>query len=170
MTQKTHETTTNSSETAETTEKIFAVQRLYVKNSLFEAAPLTAETFNPKTNPVIDLQAHVNIEARENDTHEAVLTLQLTAKSEGNLVWRIQLQQAGLYTLSGFEEEARNKILNGYCMNQLYPYAAANASTMAVQGGFPPVYLAPMNFEALYLKQKKQEALAGDAMTPATVH
>jgi preprotein translocase subunit SecB len=104
---------------------------------------------------MIDMQAQVNVSDRGDDTHEAVLTLQMTAKLEGNLLWRAQLQQTGLYKLTGFNEEGLKRILNGHCMNQLYPYAAAGVSTMAMQAGFQPVYLAPMNFEVLYLEQKK---------------
>jgi preprotein translocase subunit SecB len=168
MTQET--TTTNHAETAEAT---LAVLRIYVKSSLFEAAMLTPELLKTTTAPAIDLQAQVDVADRGNDAHEAVLTLQLTAKLAGNLLWRIQLQQAGLYTLKDFEEEGRKKVLKGYCMNQLFPYAAAKVSEMAVQGGFPPVYLAPMNFEALYTEQKTRESVnkeIDEAVTSTTVH
>lgn len=158
-------TTTTENPTTPT----FAIQRIYTKSSLFEAAMLTTELLKTATDATIDMQAQVNTSERENDTHEAVLTLQLTAKVTGNLVWRIQFQQAGLYTLTGFEEEGRKKILNGYCMNQLYPYAVAAISAMVVQGGFPAVYLAPMNFEALYLEQKKKEEAASETEEPVTI-
>lgn len=138
-------------------EATFSVQRIYVKSSLFESAMLTSDLLTTIVTPVIDMQAQLNVAARSNDMHEAVLTLQVTAKLEGSLLWRMQLQQAGLYKLEGFQEEGIKRVLNGYCMNQLYPYAAASISAMAVQGGFPPVYLAPMNFEALYLEKEKRE-------------
>jgi preprotein translocase subunit SecB len=149
--------TNSASETTPTTESSLAVQRIYTKGSLFEAVAFLPELLKTASHPVIDLQAQANFSERGEDAFEAVLTLQLTAKADGNLLWRIQLQQAGLYALKGFDEEQRKHILSGYCMNQLYPYAAATASSMVVQGGFPPAYLAPMNFEALYREQQKKE-------------
>jgi preprotein translocase subunit SecB len=76
-----------------------------------------------------------------NPTESAETTFavqKITAKLSDNLLWRIQLQQAGLYTLKSFEEGIK-RVLNGHCINQLFPYAAATVSAMAVQGGFPPV-------------------------------
>ena len=105
------------------------------------------------------MQAHINVLAQEEgkDLYEAVLTLQLTAKVDSKLLWRFQLLQAGLYTIKDFSKEQCPTILNGYCMNQLYPYASSIVSAAAVQGGFPPVYLGPMNFELLY-QERQQES------------
>jgi len=138
-----------------------AVQRIYTKGSLFEAVTLTPallKSISTTAAPTIDLQVQTNYTKREDDTYEAVLTINLTAKNDGSLLWRIQLQQAGLYTLEGVDEEQLKRVLNGYCMNQLYPYAATTASMMVLQGGFPPLYLTPMNFDTLYRKQLEQEA------------
>lgn len=139
------------------TEPRFLVERIYTKNSLFESVLWVADLLNTKTSPVIEMQVQVNATHRGHDLHEAVLTLQVTAKLDGNLVWRAEIQQAGLYKLLGFTEEGTQKLLHGYCMDQLYPYAASSISTMAMLGGFPGVYLSPMNFEAGYLAQKNQE-------------
>ncbi len=138
-------------------EQVLAVQRIYTKGSLFEAATLTSQLLKAMPNPIVDMQAHAGFSEREDHTYEAVLTLQLTGKHEGNLLWRIQLQQAGLYTLKGFDDVQLKMVLNGYCMNQLYPYACAAASNIVIQGGFSPIYLGPMNFEMLYQEQQKQE-------------
>ncbi len=105
------------------------------------------------------MQTQVNYQAREeeNDLYEAVLHIQLVAKVSGNLLWRQQIQVAGLYTVKGFAEEQIKHILNGHCMNQLYPYACAALSAATTQAGFPAMYLTPLNFDALYREQLKNE-------------
>jgi preprotein translocase subunit SecB len=138
-------------------EPSFSVERIYTKSSVFESARWTADLLHAKTTPVIEMQVQVHATSRGQDIHEAVLTVQVTAKLDGNLLWRAEIQQVGLYKLAGFTEEGRKRLLHGYCMDQLYPYAASSVSIMAMQGGFPGVYLSPMNFEATYLEQKKQE-------------
>lgn len=141
-------------------QQIVTVQRIYNKSSSFEAVQMTTDILQKPPIPIIDMQAQANFytHAGEADIYEAVLTLNLNAKVDGNILWRLQMQQAGLYIIKGFDEEQRKLILNGHCMNQLYPYANAAITATVLQAGFPPVYLNPMNFEMLYREQLRQEA------------
>lgn len=133
------------------------VHRLYTKGSLFEAAVLNSSLLEPPPEPVLDLQISANANPqKDKGLHEAVLTIQLTAKHQDNLLWRVQYQHAGLYTLEGFSEEAEKRVLQGFCMNQLYPYACAEVNRLVTQGGFLPVYLNPINFDAEQQKAAKQ--------------
>ena len=131
------------------------VHRLYTKSSLFEAANL-AYTELASAQPVIDLQVNANVypQTLPENTHEVVLSLQITAKHNGALLWRVQLQQAGLYALTRFTTDAEKAVLNGFCMNQLYPYACAEVSHLAAQGGFGMVYLQPIDFVQKYKEQQ----------------
>ena len=89
-------------------------------------------------------------------TQQAVLGLKIEAKHKGDLVWKLQLEVAGFYTLEGFSEEQQKDILHGYCMNQLYSHAAVIATQMVTQGGFVPIYLQPMDFNKMYQQRKKE--------------
>lgn len=147
------------SDQSEKREQVLTVHRIYTKSSLFESAAMTLALLKNPPAPIIDMQTQVNYQAREDekDLYEAVLHIQLTAKLSGNLLWRQQIQVAGLYTVRGFEEEQIKHIINGHCMNQLYPYACAALSTATTQAGFPAIYLTPLNFDALYREQLKKE-------------
>ncbi len=146
----------------------FSVERIFTKSSLFESAVLAMDLLHTTTSPLIEIQVQANdATPRDHAIFEAVLVLQVTAKLDGHLLWRAEIQQAGLYKLLGFTEEGTKKLLHGYCMDQLYPYAASSVSMMAMQGSFPGVYLSPMNFEARYLAQKNSEATANEEKTVA---
>jgi preprotein translocase subunit SecB len=54
------------------------------------------------------------------------------------------------------------------CPNILFPYAREAVSDLVVRAGFPPVLLNPINFEALYLQQKQQQAAAAEAQGAST--
>ncbi|HXH55183.1 MAG TPA: protein-export chaperone SecB [Gammaproteobacteria bacterium] len=151
----TDEEPTKLSSTAE-----LKVHRIYTKNSLFESANI-ASTELSAVQPVIDLQVHANVypQALPENTHEVVLSLQITVKHNGALLWRVQLQQAGCYALTGFTLDAEKAVLNGFCMNQLYPYACAEVSHLANQGGFGMVYLQPIDFAQQYKEQQLAAAL-----------
>jgi preprotein translocase subunit SecB len=136
------------------------VHRLYTKSSLFESANI-ASTELATVQPIIDLQVHANVypQSLPENAYEVVLTLQITAKHNGALLWRVQLQQAGCYVLTGFTLDAEKAVLNGFCMNQLYPYACAEVSHLAAQGGFGMVYLQPIDFVQKYKEQQSTAAL-----------
>lgn len=132
------------------------VQQLYTKNSLFESttpASLLLENL-PSPSVILETNADVYPINKDKGLYEAVLTLLITAKYQDNLLWRIQYQQAGLYTIKGLNAEQEKMILNTSCMNQLYSYASAEITRLITQGGFAPIYLDPLNFEQLYRNRK----------------
>ncbi len=139
------------------------LHRIYVKSSLFEASTLTPTLLENIPQPIINLRVFNKTHHQENNTYEVVLSLDLTAKHNDSLLWRVQLQQAALYTLDDFTEGQKDPVLNGFCPNQLYPYACVEVGHIVTQGGFAPVYLSPMNFEQVYLEKqqaaKKNEGL-----------
>ncbi len=135
-----------------------SLSRIYTKNSLFEAAELTQEMIKNPPSPTVEMQIQVDSNEKKENYHEAVLGLQLTAKVNGNLLWRIQLQVAGMFQLLGFGEHERKEILFGFCMNQIQPYANSWVAEATVKAGFAPFFISPLNFDHLYREQQKQEA------------
>jgi preprotein translocase subunit SecB len=48
------------------------------------------------------------------------------------------------------------------CPTILLPYLRETVSDMSVRAGFPPVFLAPMNFEALYRQRQQATPAASE--------
>ena len=90
------------------------------------------------------------------DMHEVVLTITITTKQDDKTAFLIELQQAGAFVIKGYPEEALQGILGAYCLEALFPYAREVIDGLAIKGGFPPILLNPVNFNALY--QQKVEA------------
>ena len=140
-------------------QKQFSIQKLYVKDASYES-PGAPRSFSFKQwSPKIDLNltnTHAHIDA---DLYEAVLRITATVSHQDNTAFLIEVHQAGLFGLTGFEEEERNYLLGSQCMNILFPYAREVISEMSNRGGFPPLILAPVNFDALYQQhiQKQNE-------------
>jgi preprotein translocase subunit SecB len=55
-------------------------------------------------------------------------------------------------------------VLGVTCTNMLYPYVREVVSDAVTRAGFPPVILAPVNFEAVH--QARQQSLAQAGTTP----
>jgi len=83
----------------------------------------------------------------------------------GKTAYLAEVQQAGVFTLAGFEDAGIDAMLGTQCPNLLYPYAAATVANLIQAGGFPPFFMQPINFEGLYAENLRQRAMqaAGNA-------
>ena len=91
------------------------------------------------------------------DNHEVVLQITVTAKSKDKTLFLVEVKQAGLFTLKGFTEEQNHQVMSITCPTILFPYAREAVSDLVGRAGFPPLYLAPVNFEALYAQQMQEQ-------------
>jgi preprotein translocase subunit SecB len=73
-------------------------------------------------------------------------------------VYIVELEQAGIFGMTGFDERNLDFMLGTYCPNVLFPYARQMASDLIQAGGFPPFYLQPINFEAIYAESLRRRA------------
>ena len=143
----------------------FAIQRIYMKDMSFEA-PQTPAIFQQEWKPDLNLQLHTNTNRLAEDTHEVILKLTVTVKSDNKVAFLIEIQQAGIFTLKNFPEQQLHAMLGSVCPSILFPYAREVVTDLASRGTFPPLYLAPVNFEALYAQHLAQQQ--SDATTTET--
>jgi preprotein translocase subunit SecB len=150
-------------EKAAENEKRISVAKIYVKDFSFES-PMTpgvfkTEKWSPQTN--LNLRSgHTEI---ENGVHEVVLTITVEAKEDDKTIFLVELQQAGLFELTGYDDNERSAITGSYCPGLLFPYAREAIGSAIQKGGFPEFVLQPINFDALYMQSQQQAADASAA-------
>jgi preprotein translocase subunit SecB len=138
------------------TQPEFTIQRIYVKDLSFEA-PGVPGLFQQEWKPDLNMQLQTNTAQLANDTHEVVLKVTVTVKSGDKTAFLIEVAQAGIFTLAKFPEDQLRVVLGTVCPNILFPYAREVITDMASRGTFPPLYLAPVNFDALYAQHMEQQ-------------
>jgi preprotein translocase subunit SecB len=131
------------------------IQSIYIKDISFES-PNAPKIFSEKKSPKFELEMTNNIKQVAENLYEVVLNVTATAKTEDNTAFLVEVHQAGLFKLTGFAENKLAYMLNGVCPNILFPYVREVMSTLITRGGFQPLFLAPVNFEALYLQRLSQ--------------
>ena len=137
--------------------KVFAIQKLYVKDASFES-PNAPQSFGfKKWEPEIDLKMTNSQSYLEGDLHEVVLVITATAKLQDKTAFLVEVHQAGVFSIAGFEEAEKKYLLGSQCMNILFPFAREIVSDMSVRGGFPPLLMSPVNFDALYQQHLQQQ-------------
>lgn len=140
---------------AEENEKQFVIQKLYIKDVSFET-PNSPEIFMQEWAPKVEFNLANNAKNLQENVFEVGLTLTVTVKLEDKTAYLVEICQAGVFTLNGFDEKELNSLLGSYCPDVLFPYAREAVSSLVVKGGFPPLLLSPVNFEALYMQQLQQ--------------
>ena len=131
----------------------FIIQRLYVKDMSFET-PNTPEIFKSEWKPEINIDLNMQNKELEDSMHEVVLKLIVTAKIKDKTAFLVEVNQAGIFFMKGFEKEPLDGMLGAFCPGILFPYAREVIANLVSRGGFPPLHLAPINFEALYQQQQ----------------
>ena len=113
------------------------LQKIYLKDVSLET-PSSPAVFKEKWQPSYELELNTQTHALGEDVYDIVLTITITAKNADKTAYLIELQQAGVFTVSGFSPQ----------------------QLLALKGGFTPVQLRPINFDALY-RQHRQERRSG---------
>ncbi|NCF23431.1 MAG: protein-export chaperone SecB [Gammaproteobacteria bacterium] len=151
---------------AQTPEKHLTVAKIYVKDFSFES-PQTPNVFNTSEwAPNTNLNLRSSASPISDSLHEVVLTITVEAREkEGDkTIFLVELQQAGLFDIGGYEKEEMGVLIGSFCPGVLYPYAREAIAAVIQKGGFPEFVLQPINFDALYQQSlQKQQAEAASA-------
>lgn len=136
----------------------FGVEKLYIKDLSLEV-PHSPQIFLEQEAPEIDMRISTESQRVEEGFYECSVTVTVTAKlSDERVMFLNELTQAGIFRLSNIPEEDIKLLLGVACPNILYPYAREAVSSTVTRAGFPPVILAPINFEAMYNQAQEQNA------------
>ena len=140
----------------------FALQRIYLKDSSFES-PKSPHGFREQWKPKVNLELNSRHDLIENSLYQVVLRMTVTVSTEDDeLMYLVEVQQAGVFLVDGLEENARLHTLGSFCPNVLFPYAREVIDSLVVKGSFPPLMLSPVNFDAIYQQSLVEQARKED--------
>ena len=155
---------------AQTPEKRLSVVKIYVKDFSFES-PQTPAIFNAQEwAPSTNLNLRSSHSPVSDNLHEVILTITIDAKEKDSekTIFLVELQQAGVFEIGGYEKEEMGVVIGSFCPNVLYPYAREAIAGIVQKGGFPEFVLQPINFDALYQQSLQQQQ--GSAASAAETH
>ena len=135
----------------------FTVEKIYVKDVSFEA-PNTPQMFNEQGQPQLGMNINQKVGRLDEAMYEVILGVTLTCTLNDKTVYLAEVEQAGIFGLTGFDDRTLDMMLGTYCPNVLFPYVRQSISELITSGGFPPFYMQPINFEALYAEGLRRRA------------
>ena len=142
----------------------FNVQRIYTKDISFET-PNSPTVFQKEWKPEIKLDIDTRTDELSEGVYEVTLSVTVTATNEGQTGFLCEVQQAGIFAIGEMPDNNKAHMLGSYCPNLLFPYARETVSNLVNRGTFPPLNLAPVNFDAIfaaYVKKRQAEQNPSD--------
>lgn len=151
------------------------VHAQYVRDISFENPEAPMSLRNAVPNP--EMNVNISMDARQledkdlDNLYEVALTLSATATHQGKPLFIAEVIYG--VTVSVGEvvpEEQHHPLLLIEIPRLAFPFARQILGTMTSQGGYPPLLLNPVDFEALYMERFKDEIAAAQAEAAGSVN
>lgn len=134
---------------SDTPQHVFVIQKIYTKDISFES-PNAPGIFASEFQPQLSIDLNVETKKIEGDIFNVVVRVTATTKVDDNVAFLCEVEQAGVFTISGFTEDEMGYMLAVQAPGILFPYARETVSDLVARGGFPQLLLEPVNFELMY--------------------
>jgi len=144
--------------------KQLLLQKIYVKDLSFES-PKAPGVFTTNVQPQTQISIRTGSQTVAQSTFEVTLTLTVDAKEQDATIFLIEIAQAGIFYIEGYNAEEQGVLIGSFCPNTLYPFAREAIADVISRGGFPQFLLQPINFDGLYAQAVRERATRGDGQT-----
>ena len=134
----------------------FQIEKIYVKDLSLEI-PNAPQVFVEQVQPQLEVQINTTAGKFSEPYYEVTVTATVTARAGDRTVFLAEAVQAGIFQLRNVPQEELGPLLGIGCPTILFPYLRETISDLVTRGGFPPVLLSPISFEALYMQRLQQQ-------------
>jgi len=145
-------------------EPVFQIQRVYLKEASLEQ-PNSPSILLEQEQPSVDIQLGVEANPVADGIFEVCVTATVQTKIQDKTVFLVEVKQAGIFEIRNLAQEQLGQIMGIACPQIVYPYLRGNVADLIQRGGFPPVHLSEINFQAMYEQQQNQAAQSSDTAT-----
>jgi len=159
-------TDTNGSGSGPTGAPALNVLVQYVKDLSFEN-PNAPRSLQPRENPPeIGIQVNVNAKQLSPNDFEVSVTLDASATEGGEVLFKLEVDYGGVFRLVNIPAEQIHPLVMIECPRLLFPFLRQVVADATRNGGFPPLYVDPIDFFALY----QQRAAQAEQQAPANAN
>ena len=141
---------------------VFQIQRVYLKEASLEQ-PNSPAILLEQEQPTVDIQLGVEAAPVADGVFEVAVTATVHTKIKDKTVFLVEAKQAGIFEIRNVPDDQMGQLMGIACPQIVYPYLRGNVADLIQRGGFPPVHLSEINFQAMYEQQQLAQAQAAAA-------
>jgi len=147
----------------------FRIVAQYVKDLSFENPNAPRSLTPQQQGPEISIQVNVGANQLAETDFEVDLTLEGKATIGNDVLFVFELVYGGVFRLRNIPQEHLHPTVMIECPRLLFPFARQIVADAVRNGGFPPLYIDPIDFATLYRQRvEEMQAQQGAAGTPVS--
>ena len=152
---------------SEPQQPVFSIEKVYVKDVSLEV-PRGAQSFLENGQPEFEVRIDSRGERVNETLYDVTVKVTVTAKNADKTLFLVEVAQAGIFQIRNVPENEMSPVLGIACPTILFPYVRETVADLVTRAGFPPIHLAPVNFEAMYAagQQARQKKENGEGDGP----
>ena len=136
---------------------VFRMQKMFIKDLSFETPNAPGIFLENSQSPKVDINLHVKNNKLDDDNWEVSLSITASFKGEEDkTIFIIEIEHAGIFLLKNIPAEHLPAVLAVECPTLLFPFTRQIMSQLAVDGGFMPFLMDPVNLMGLFQNAQKQ--------------
>jgi len=137
----------------------------YIKDLSFENPRAPQSLIQQTTQPDVEINVDVKANNLGPEVFEVVLTINATARAQGETVFLVELAYGSVVTIKNATTELLPALVLVETPRIVFPFARAVIANATRDGGFPPLMINPIDFAELLRRQQAGAQAAGSAST-----
>ncbi len=129
----------------------------FIRDLSFESPSIDSILDGPGEQPNLNVEVSVKARRVRENLYESSIEFNANASSSIGVIYDLEITYGGLFQISEVPEDALEPFLLINCPSLLFPFLRRIVADLTREGSFPPLYLDPIDFAALYA-QRKQHA------------
>lgn len=130
----------------------------YIKDFSFENPNAPESLVSGWPQPETNVQISLRQQAVRDDAYECTVNFRIEAKKkdDGKVCFIIDLAYGALAVLKNIPKDQHQAVMMVEVPKLLFPFAREIVASVTSKGGYPPLYLTPISFEAIYMNEMKR--------------
>jgi preprotein translocase subunit SecB len=156
---------------AQATAPTFNLIGQYIRDMSFENPGAPGSIMMGGPNPSFSVGINVGVKKQAEDVYAVEITLNAKAERDKTLLFNVELIYGGVYRMRNIPEAQLAPLLLVECPRLIFPFAREALASITQKGGFPPLMMEPVDFNAIYQQNLKQlQAAQQNGAPPAAAN
>lgn len=139
---------------------IFRMQKMYIKDFSFESPNAPKVFLERNQEPKVDFNLQLKNQKLDDDHSEVSIAITakiLDKKNDDATMFIVEIEHAAVFLMKNIPQEHHDRVLAVDCPLMLFPFTRQIVCQAAVDGGFMPFLMEPINFIALYDNAQREQ-------------
>ncbi len=102
----------------------------------------------------INVQVNTSQNATNSEWYQVDIILKAVSKVKEIPLFILEATYTGVFDITGFDAYLLDQIINIQCPAILFPFLRRIIGEKTVDGGYPPLYLDPIDFHGIYMQKQ----------------